>query len=114
MKFEMTKVYKTQGGQKVRLYACDEASVKTIHGAYYGSRDAGWVANEWTRDGADVHGDKKWDIIGEWEEPKDKMKCYWAPTTLVLASGKMAEILVRTSTPEKEWVAASEYDRTES
>ena len=47
----ITKMYSTRNGMKVRIYAVDGQGKKSVHGAYWDGFVEGWVPLSWTKCG---------------------------------------------------------------
>jgi len=48
---DITKMYSTRNGLKVRIYAVDGQGKKSIHGAYWDGFVEGWISLSWTKYG---------------------------------------------------------------
>ena len=48
---DITKMYSTRNGMKVRIYAVDGQGKKSVHGAYWDDFVEGWVPLSWTKYG---------------------------------------------------------------
>ena len=48
---DITKMYSTRNGMKVRIYAVDGQGKKSVHGAYWDGFVEGWVPLSWTKYG---------------------------------------------------------------
>ena len=48
---DITKMYSTRNGMKVRIYAADGQGKKSVHGAYWDGFVEGWIPLSWTKYG---------------------------------------------------------------
>lgn len=69
MKIEVGKYYRTENGDKARIYATDGVLNNKIHGAVLQS-DGRWVIMWWSEDGKCTH-NPSFALIAEWMEPID-------------------------------------------
>lgn len=69
MKIEVGKYYRTENGDKARIYATDGELNRQIHGAVL-QPDGRWVLMCWASDGKCTH-NPFLDLIAEWTEPLD-------------------------------------------
>ena len=69
MKIEVGKYYRTENGDKARIYAIDGELNRQIHGAVL-QPDGRWVLMWWASDGKCTH-NPFLDLIAEWKEPLD-------------------------------------------
>ena len=50
---DMSKTYKTEKGNEVRIYAVDCGGDRPVHGAYFLEMEDRWQVDSWTVDGKD-------------------------------------------------------------
>lgn len=88
VKIEVNKLYRTRRSMKVRIYAVDGRSNEPIHGAI--ERDGEWNVYSWNLGGrpagcrTDDGEEYPEDIVGEWSEPKPKLKAWITASGAVL------------------------------
>lgn len=89
MEIEIGKEYLTRDGKKVRIYAIDGASPKSIHGAY--CIQSKWLPFAWYPKGhAMLQGFSEMDIVNEYKAPEIGSICaFWNQNSHAITIGKL-------------------------